>query len=304
MSLRIGFDMDGTIADFEAAFHAVERRLFGPGETMRAGEPEREEAEGRAALHAPPGEPAEGRAGLHAPPGEPAEGRAGLHAPPGEPAGGRAGLSAPPGEPAEGRTGLYAPPGQPARKGPAGSGADAKDRILSARQARRRRDRVWAAIRDTPNFWETLKPLDPDAVGRIHALMLEHRWEVFFITQRPKTAGDTVQRQTQRWLVAQGFDLPSVLVLGGSRGAAAGALRLDYHVDDSAQNCLDILSDSRAKPLLVVPGGGAETLASARQLGVGTVPSITAALDILAEASAGRHEPGILTRLAALVGWR
>jgi hypothetical protein len=278
--LRIGFDMDGTIADFEAAFHAVERRLFGPGETMRAGEPEREEE-------------AEGRAGLHAPPGEPA----------------RAGLYAPPGEPAEGRAGLHAPPGEPARKGPAysghgDSGDDVKARMRGARQARRRRDAVWAAIQGTPNFWETLAPIERDAVGRIHALMLEHRWEVFFITQRPKTAGDTVQRQTQRWLVAQGFDLPSVLVLGGSRGAAAGALRLDYHVDDSAQNCLDVLSDSRARPLLVVPNRDEETLASARQLGVGTVPSITAALDILAEASAARHEPGLLARLAALVGWR
>ena len=82
--------------------------------------------------------------------------------------------------------------------------------------------------------------------------------------QRPKTAGDTVQRQTQRWLVAQGFDLPSVLVLGGSRGAAAGALRLDYHVDDSPQNCLDVIADSRAKTILIVPGNDATTVTSAR----------------------------------------
>ena len=70
--------------------------------------------------------------------------------------------------------------------------------------------------------------------------MLRHRWEVFFITQRPFTDGETVQRQTQRWLVAQGFDLPSVLVLRGSRGAAAAALGLDYHVDDRPQNCVDV----------------------------------------------------------------
>ena len=47
--------------------------------------------------------------------------------------------------------------------------------------------------------------------------MIRHRWEVFFITQRPATEGQTVQRQTQRWLVEQGFDLPSVLVISGSR---------------------------------------------------------------------------------------
>ena len=83
--------------------------------------------------------------------------------------------------------------------------------------------------------------------------MLRHRWEVFFITQRPFTAGETVQRQTQRWLVAQGFDLPSVLVLHGSRGTAAAALRLDYHVDDRPQNCIDVSVDSNAKTILIVP---------------------------------------------------
>jgi hypothetical protein len=78
-------------------------------------------------------------------------------------------------------------------------------------------------------------------------------------------------------------------------------------VDDSAQNCLDILSDSRAKPLLIVPAGpeqDAETLAGARKLGIGTAPSIGAALDVLVTASSGRHEPGVLARLAAIVGWR
>ena len=80
--------------------------------------------------------------------------------------------------------------------------------------------------------------------------MLQHRWEVFFITQRPATDGDTVQRQTQRWLVEQGFDLPSVLVIAGSRGAAAAALRLDYHVDDSPQNCLDVMAAASAKAVL------------------------------------------------------
>ncbi len=116
------------------------------------------------------------------------------------------------------------------------------------RESRRREDEVWEAIESTPNFWTTLKPLDERAVPRIHELMLRHRWEVFFITQRPFTAGETVQRQTQRWLVAQGFDLPSVLVLHGSRGTAAAALRLDYHVDDRPQNCIDVSVDSTPRP--------------------------------------------------------
>ena len=172
------------------------------------------------------------------------------------------------------------------------------------RQARRRRDTIWRAIQSTPNFWETLKPIDEGAVHRIHEMMLRHRWEVFFITQRPYTDGDTVQRQTQRWLVKQGFDLPSVLVLGGSRGAAAGALRLDYHVDDSAQNCIDVVSDSRAKPILIVPDSDENTVASARKLGIGTARSISECLDILEQASIAPVQPGLLSRLASMVGWK
>jgi hypothetical protein len=182
--------------------------------------------------------------------------------------------------------------------------AAAEEASASPRAARRRRDLVWREIQSTPDFWTTLKPLDPGAVRRIHELMLRHRWEVFFITQRPRTDGETVQRQTQRWLVEQGFDLPSVLVLGGSRGAAAGALRLNYHVDDSPQNCVDVISDSRAKPILVIDRNDETTVASARKLGIGTVPAIGAALDILEQASTLRSQPGLLARLASMVGWK
>lgn len=233
--LRIGFDMDGVLADFEKAFRDVEVRLFGPAEHVSAGQPEKEEEQQSA-----------------------------------------------------------------------GKGDDAEeDPGPSPREARRRRDTIWRAIQSTPNFWETLAPASAAAVARVHALMLRHRWEVFFITQRPATEGDTVQRQTQRWLVKQGFDLPSVLVIHGSRGAAAGALRLDYHVDDSPQNCIDVVADSKAKPILIVPGGAdAATIASARKLGIGTAPSIDECLDILEKASAARAQPGLLARLAEVVGWK
>lgn len=233
MPLRVGFDLDGTLADFAAAFHEMETRVLGPGVALRPGEPEAE-----AAVDVPEGGP----------------------------------LSAASRE--------------------------------AVRHQRCRTDLVWAAIRETPNFWETLAPIDPGAVQRVHDLMLRHGWEVFFITQRPRTAGDTVQRQTQRWLAAHGFDLPSVLALGGPRGAVVAALRLDYHVDDTPQNCMDIVADSQAKPLLIVAGDDAGPVAAARTLGIGTVSSIAAALDVLDQASAARSEPGILARLAGLVGWR
>ncbi len=185
---------------------------------------------------------------------------------------------------------------------------DQKSAVVEAsqgpREAKRRRDAVWRAIQSTPDFWTTLKPTEEDGVRRIHEMMLRHSWEVFFITQRPRTEGITVQRQTQHWLVAQGFDLPSVLVLGGSRGAAAGALRLNYHVDDSPQNCLDVISDSKARTILIVPDVEESTIVSARKLGIGTARSLGACLDILESATAARQQPGLLARIATIVGWR
>jgi len=178
--------------------------------------------------------------------------------------------------------------------------ADAEARLDS----RRREDAVWEAIEATPNFWTTLRPLEEGAVRRIHELMLRHRWEVFFITQRPFTEGETVQRQTQRWLVAQGFDLPSVLVLHGSRGTAAAALRLDYHVDDRPQNCIDVSVDSEAKTILIVSESNHATAASARKLGIGVVHRISEALDILDQATLAQTNPSLFRRIANMVGWK
>jgi hypothetical protein len=245
MPLRIGFDMDGVLADFGQAFREVETRLFGHGEGLSADEPAREE------------EVQETKARRS--------------------------------EDAALRNGV--------------EGEDTRVAKIAGGEGRRRRDLVWRDIQSTPNFWSTLKPMDEDAVRRIHEMTLRHQWEVFFITQRPRTNGETVQRQTQRWLVEQGFDLPSVLVLAGSRGAAAGALRLDYHVDDSAQNCLDVIADSRARPILIVPDNDALSVMGARKLGIATARSIGESLDILEEVAKVHTQPSLLQRLAALIGW-
>jgi phosphoglycolate phosphatase-like HAD superfamily hydrolase len=264
MPLRVAFDMDGVLADFGQAFRAIENRLFGANSPSGAGEPAR--LEENRETNARRSEDAGRAAKARVDDGARFEDDARERMPP------------LPGDP------------QPAK--------------VSAGESRRRRDLVWRNIQSTANFWLTLRPIDPHAVRRIHEMTLRHQWEVFFVTQRPMTDGDTVQRQTQAWLVEQGFDLPSVIVLAGSRGAAAAALRLDYLVDDSAQNCLDVIADSSARPILIVPDNDESTVLSARNLGVGTARSIAECLDILEKATLAQTQPGLLQRLASLVGWR
>ena len=186
--LRIGFDMDGTLADLASAYADVEDRLFGQDQ----------------AQHEPP-----------------------------------------------------IPEAREAEQHDAAASATTSDKRRTSKRSSHRggsrhRERVWRAIEDTPNFWTTLKPLEPGAVKRLYQLTSEHNWEVFFITQRPATAGATVQRQTQEWLIQQGFSMPSVIPLSGGRGKCAAALQLDYLVDDTPQNCLDVLSDSSTRAILLV----------------------------------------------------
>ena len=74
---------------------------------------------------------------------------------------------------------------------------------------------------------------------------------VLFVTQRPQTRGAPVQKQTQLWLRRHGFDFPSVYTTRGSRGAIALALNLDVVVDDRFEGCVDVASESSARPIFV-----------------------------------------------------
>ncbi len=196
---------------------------------------------------------------------------------------------------AEGDIGTDSP--EPPDGAPPDARADRRDeadrRAAALAAAARRREQVWDAIASTRDFWTTLAPIEDGAVARLAALAARYGWEVVFVTQRPATAGETVQRQTQRWLAAQGFDLPSVLVVRGSRGALAAALGLDYLVDDTPQHCVDVRAESSAKPILIQRDPDPSRERTARGLGITVVRSVGEALDLLerAQESGGRSTP-------------
>ena len=169
---------------------------------------------------------------------------------------------------------------------------------LSSRQQRE----LWDAACSRVNFWETLAELEPGKLAELSRLARARRWEVIFLTSRPETKGDTAQLQSHRWLAAQGFEMPSVFVVHGSRGKIAASLALDVLVDDRPENCLDIAIDSSARAILVWRGEDGPVPASARQLGIGSVASIAQCLEILQQLDQKDQSTGIVDRFRQLLG--
>jgi hypothetical protein len=175
--------------------------------------------------------------------------------------------------------------------------------LLSVPLTRRQSDAVWRHLAAQENFWESLHEIESGTIARLAALADERRWEVLFITSRPTSAGRTVQRQSQHWLAAHGFPLPSVYVVHGSRGKVAAALNLDVVIDDRPDNCLDVVLESKAGAILVWRGPQASVPASAQRLGIAVSPTVAHGLEALV---AAEHADGggFLDRLRRLFGLR
>ncbi|RPJ66874.1 MAG: hypothetical protein EHM24_21080 [Acidobacteria bacterium] len=233
MTLRIAFDLDGTLADMEPAVEEISARLFPqPPEQAQASAPATQDQNGASEELTPEEEQLE-------------------------------------------------PPSV---------------RMLTQRQ----QHAIWDEVRRTENFWESLGETEPGIVSRIAEIAEERRWEVIFITTRPESGGDTTQRQSQRWLAAHGFALPSVFVASGSRGKIAAALSLDIVVDDRTENCLDVKLDSPARSILVARDAIPQTAANAKRLGIDAVPSVGALLDELTATPPAK--PSLLGRLKTMIG--
>lgn len=218
MPLRIACDLDGTVADMDAALQREAESLFGPDAILRAVTGERLESAEDVARQTQAG----------------------------------------------------APMGQPG--------------TLTPKQVRR----LWEHVATVDDFWISLGEIEPGAVSRFAASARAHRWEIIFLTQRPPSAGETTQVQSQRWLQAHGFELPSVMVMSGSRGKVAGSFALDAVVDDRPENCLDVLADSTAKPVLVWRAGSRRIPPGIAGLPLEVVSSLDGAIKYLERLTAER----------------
>ena len=162
---------------------------------------------------------------------------------------------------------------------------------------------LWSHVNKVENFWGSLKEIEPGSVKRFAEMALRHRWEVIFLTQRPATAGEVTQLQSQRWLRLHGFEYPSVFVMNGSRGKVAAAFGLHVLVDDRPENCLDVVAESKAKPILVWRGTPDTVPPGAARLGINPVFSFSEALDRLeAMSSVAAKPPGLMGRIRGAIG--
>ena len=166
----------------------------------------------------------------------------------------------------------------------------------------RQQMQLWEHVKTIENFWSGLPEMEPGIVARIAQAAMSRRWDVIFLTTRPLVAGETVQIQSQRWLEAHGFPLPSVFVVHRSRGKIAEALELDAVVDDRPENCLDVAVDSQAKPILIWPGDPKGLPPGAQRLGVRLVASISEALDLLIKMDDLKSEPRVVRSIKRFFG--
>ena len=250
MSLRIGFDLDGVLADMDAELIRQAEIVFGEAMTERLRK--------RAAEATPP--------------------------------------------PATGTTAVGE--NRLERQGDTEPAIDSAPTVAKLNMTARQLRRLWRHVETVENFWERLNELEPGVTARLAALATDRRWEIIFLTKRPKTAGLTSQVQSQRWLESRGFTLPSVYVVQGSRGSIAAALGLDIVIDDRPENCLDVVADSKARAILVWRDDLDRLPVAARRLGIGTVKSVGDCLDILVQIDSPPTEerPSVMERVKHLLG--
>jgi hypothetical protein len=158
-------------------------------------------------------------------------------------------------------------------------------------------------VSQSEDFWKAPAEAEPNVVSRLAGIAAERRWELIFLTKRSPSAGTTTQVQSQRWLEAKGFALPCVYVAPGPRGRIASALHLDLVIDVRPDNCVDVVSESDARAILVWPGDLNTVPADARRPEIAVAQSFGECLDMLAAVDDPTpHSEGLLALVRRLLG--
>lgn len=102
-------------------------------------------------------------------------------------------------------------------------------------------DKVWAAIKATPNFWLGLNAYSDNVGSLARWLATQKGREVYIVTSRVETEGYSVAKQTQLWLRACGVselhNYVGVLPVTDSNKKAGVYRSADfgYSIDDKAE---------------------------------------------------------------------
>ena len=92
-------------------------------------------------------------------------------------------------------------------------------------------------------------------------------------------------------------------MLRGSRGKLADAFQLDFLVDDTSHHCVDVVSESNARAVLILRHDDPTATQSAKRLGIEVVPSVAEGLALLEREEEARTKQTLLERIAKKGGW-
>jgi hypothetical protein len=129
--------------------------------------------------------------------------------------------------------------------------------------------------------WASLDEKEPRAVARLAETAAARRWEIIFLTTHSRESHATEQVDAQRWLESKGFTLPCVYVAPGPRGPIASSLHLDLVIDARPKNCVEVVTESDARALLVWTRDSGALPADARRPEITIAKSFGECLDML-----------------------
>jgi uncharacterized HAD superfamily protein len=98
----------------------------------------------------------------------------------------------------------------------------------------------WKKLQETKNFWTNLEMTNIEQVQYLIKVLDNHpSINIYFLTNRAQTVGDTVVKQSIESLKSFGWSNPQVIATT-QKGAVARALDLRFFIDDMAENCAQV----------------------------------------------------------------